>query len=130
MFICLNPSIADGNTDDPTLRRLMGFAYQWGFGGLYLGNLFAFRSTSPVALHKSINIIGPDNNQHLLTMSLFCSKVVFAWGNHGNLNNRDQQVVEMFGEAACIGKTNEGHPKHPLYLKKDSSLVPYQLEII
>lgn len=48
MFIMLTPSTADADTDDPTIRRCIGFAKSSGFGGLYVGNLFAYRSTQPI----------------------------------------------------------------------------------
>lgn len=47
LFIGLNPSTADAYEDDATIRRLIGFSKDWGFGGLTIVNLFAYRSTDP-----------------------------------------------------------------------------------
>lgn len=47
MFIGLNPSTADETEDDPTIRRCINFAKSWGYVGLEMTNLFAFRATAP-----------------------------------------------------------------------------------
>jgi len=125
LFICLNPSTADARQDDPTLRRLIGFSYQLGFGGLYLGNLFAYRSTYPSDLIRPNNPVGLENDHHLLRMAAFCRETVFAWGNDGALLDRHQQVISMFPDAMCLGITKTGQPKHPLYLPKDSQLIKF-----
>ncbi|HEY1201094.1 MAG TPA: DUF1643 domain-containing protein, partial [Niastella sp.] len=66
-----------------------------------------------------------DNDHHLSSMSAKCPCLVFAWGNGGGLHDRSKQVVEMFPKAYCMGKTNSGQPKHPLYLPKQSQLTPF-----
>lgn len=126
LFICLNPSTADANIDDPTVRRLIGFAGKWGFGGFYLGNLFSYRSTSPVHMRVHIEPIGPENDHHLQLLASKCTRIVFAWGNDGNLHERSGQIAEMFPGAFCLGKTNSGQPKHPLYLSKSTELIPFK----
>ena len=47
MFVGLNPSTADETADDPTIRRCMAFARDWGYGALCMANLFAYRATDP-----------------------------------------------------------------------------------
>ena len=126
LFICLNPSTADAAFDDPTVRRLMGFAFKWGYGGFYLGNLFGYRTTYPSDLIRSSNPVGIDNDRHLLSMQTKCDRVVFAWGNDGALHERSKQIAEKFPEAFCLGKTNSGQPKHPLYLSKNTELIPFK----
>lgn len=68
LFIMLNPSTADGDVDDPTIRRCIGFAKSWGYGGIYVGNLFAYRATDPKELLKVENPIGFENIHHLMDM--------------------------------------------------------------
>jgi len=55
LFIGLNPSTADEKEDDPTIRRCINFAKQWGwgYGGLIMGNLFSFRATQPSDLKQA-----------------------------------------------------------------------------
>src|SRR4051794_1235729 len=65
-FIGLNPSTADENELDPTLRRIVGFAHAWGYGTFHMANLFAFRATDPVAMRAAPEPVGPDNDEHLL----------------------------------------------------------------
>jgi len=52
LFIGLNPSTADHQQDDPTIRRCIRFARDWGFGELIAANLFAFRTKSPRLLRS------------------------------------------------------------------------------
>lgn len=53
LFVGLNPSTADELHDDPTVRRLCGFAKEWGYGGLYACNLYSYVSAYPEHLADS-----------------------------------------------------------------------------
>ncbi len=64
-FVLLNPSTADAENDDPTLRRCMGFARAWGYGSLQIVNLFAYRATVPDALRWVADAVGPENDRHI-----------------------------------------------------------------
>ena len=115
MFIGLNPSTANENTDDPTIRRVVTFAKNWGYGGVYMMNLFAIVSPYPSVLKTCNDPLG-DNNQWLAEIKSRCSKVVFAWGNF-DVFGRDKTVAKMFPGAECLVKNKNGTPKHPLYVK-------------
>lgn len=119
LWICLNPSIADAEIDDPSVRRMIGFAKSWGFGGFDLGNIFALRSTDPKALYSAADPIGPDNDDHLKAMASGASLVVAGWGAHGNLVDRGDSVKRMIPGMKVLGLTKAGEPLHPLYLPKD-----------
>ncbi len=125
LFIGLNPSTADATTDDPTIRRCIGFAKAWGFGGLYMGNLFAFRSTDPRGLLNASDPVGPDNDAILLKLSRMVSLVVAAWGNHGVLMDRASHVKTLCRPLSVLKLNRSGQPAHPLYLKKDMSPTPW-----
>ena len=62
LFIGLNPSRADGDRDDPTLRRLIGFARRWGYRELLVLNLFGRISPSPAALRRVKDPVGSRND--------------------------------------------------------------------
>ncbi len=64
-FLMLNPSTADATEDDPTIRRCLGFAKEWGYGSLVVVNLFALRSPNPDALRENDDPVGPENGEHL-----------------------------------------------------------------
>lgn len=125
MFIGLNPSTADESLNDATIRRCIGFAKDWGYGGMYMCNLFSYVSTDPKALITSGEPI-EINNFWLEKIAENSAKVVFAWGAFKMHKDRMLQVAEMFPDAYCIGKSKEGFPKHPLYLAKNSELIKYR----
>jgi hypothetical protein len=128
LWIMLNPSTADAATDDPTIRRCMRFAQRWGgFGGLEVCNLFALRSTDPKALRQAADPVGPDNDRAILEASKAAGCVVVAWGAGGELKGRGRIVARALSfvraDLVCLGRTQRGHPLHPLY-------VPYETELI
>jgi len=125
LFIGLNPSTADETKDDPTIRRSMYYAYQWGFGGLIMVNLFAYRATLPKDLKKAKHPIGEDNNQFILECQRESGIVIVAWGNDGALYNRDKEVLELVSNPMCLKVNQSGQPAHPLYQKKDISPIKY-----
>jgi hypothetical protein len=122
MFICLNPSTADHNNDDPTILKCIKYAQDWGYGGLLMGNLFAYRATEPLDMKRADDPIGPLNNHHLKLMSQQVDKIVCGWGNHGVYQDRDEKVKSMFDNLYALKINKTGSPAHPLYLKK--SLIP------
>ncbi len=119
----LNPSVADEIDNDPTISRLIGHARRWGYGGLHMLNLFAFRATDPADMKKTPDPVGPCNDGAIFETAKD-KDVLAAWGNHGDFKNRSAQVVEIlkFAKAHiyCLGKNANGSPKHPLYLRGDT----------
>lgn len=120
LFVCLNPSAADEARDDPTVRRCLGYARAWGFGGLRLANLFALRATDPAALRRADDPTGPANDRWIARMAQGASRVVLAWGNQGG--ERGDAVRARLPDPHCLRLTRSGQPAHPLYLP--ASLVP------
>jgi hypothetical protein len=133
VFCMLNPSTADGTQDDPTIRRCVGFADAWGYGGLVVVNLFALRATDPKQIFEHYytkgSPVGPDNDRVLLDRTANAPLVVAAWGVHGVMLLRDERVRRLFREANVrlhhLGITKDGHPRHPLYLKADCRPIPF-----
>lgn len=130
LFIGLNPSTADEQHDDPTIRRETDFATQLGGHWLIKVNLFAWRSPKPETLPRVDDPIGPDNDLWVQTMIQDCGVVVAAWGAGGSrqvremIENRITALYHAFDSRAifCCGVTSDGAPRHPLYLPKKIQL--------
>lgn len=128
VFIGLNPSTADETKDDPTIRRCISYAKEWGYSGIFMLNLFAYRCTNPKELRLVEHPIGIENDRYL-EKYLSISLNIACWGTGGLQENRGQKVIELLGREnlMCLGQTKDGHPKHPLYLKK--GIVPVALTV-
>ena len=127
LLIGLNPSKADAQQDDPTIRRCIGLARSWGFGRFVIVNLFALCSPSPAVLRAVDDPIGPRSNRVIRTKAQLADQVVLMWGNHGRLYGRDQAVLDLLPELPlhCIGQTAVGAPRHLLYARRDAALQPF-----
>jgi len=115
----LNPSTADESTNDPTVRRCIGFARSWGYSVLCVVNLFAFRATDPGALNAAAEPIGSENDFWLGQASRAASLTLAAWGNLGLLHGRNQTARPLLVRPKCLGLTKLGQPRHPLYVPAD-----------
>jgi len=124
MFIGLNPSTADEVQNDPTVRRCIGYAKAWGYGALVMTNIFAYRSTDPKCMREVADPVGPDNDATLQGLAAGAGIVVAAWGAHGTHRGRADQIKRMIPKLHCLKLTKDGHPAHPLYLKKDLTPAP------
>lgn len=124
-FIGLNPSTADETEDDPTIRRCIGYAKAWGYAGLCMLNLFAFRSTAPAQMMVAADPVGPDNDKHLQAYAVGAGVVVAAWGNDGAHLNRHQDVMQLIPGLRCLKVNGSGQPAHPLYQRADLIPIPY-----
>ena len=118
LFIGLNPSTADENTDDPTIKRCVDYARRWGYGGLKMANLFAFRATLPSDLKKASEPIGIDNDSHIKELSKNAEITVVAWSDDGSYLNRFEDVLKIITNPMCLNINKSGQPSHPLYQKK------------
>lgn len=127
MFIGLNPSRADETFNDPTITRCINFAKSWGYGSMFFGNLFSLRSPDPKQVEKDTKAARTiSTDMRLCGMRDASETHVLCWGSWKFIEEREQQVVEMFPDAKCFGLNQDGHPKHPLYLKASSELYDYQ----
>lgn len=149
-FVMLNPSTANADVDDNTIRRCVRFAQDWGFGRLDVFNLYALRSRDPRTLWRHPNPVGRENDDRLVAYvrgndfgpyvranrgdphrppsgPAQYGIVVCAWGAHGARQRRDIALCRRLNAAGVlthrIGPPNRnGTPQHPLYLPK--TLVP------
>lgn len=141
-FVMLNPSTADGMTDDPTIRRCVGFAKRFAFDAIRVVNLFAFRSPHPNVLIAALrdggdeetgapaDVVGPLNDNVLSaalerpTMTGARDVVLAwgAWGSHEAIAPRVAAVTTMLDRERVyhLGeRTDGGQPRHPLFLPAD-----------
>jgi hypothetical protein len=128
-FLMLNPSTADETEPDPTLTRCVGFARSWGCGGVDIVNLFGLVDRDPKVLRTARDPIGPENNSHVAAVARKAGRIVAAWGAFPGARDRANAMrlrlaVERV-ELLCLGVTKAGHPRHPLYLRADTQLVPW-----
>jgi hypothetical protein len=122
IWILLNPSTADARRDDPTIRKCIGFSRLWGYGGMRVLNLFAFRATRPAALRRAADPVGPNNNRTLRKYA--ARECIIAWGNHGDFRDRAAPVISLLhGPVFTLGLTASGQPKHPGRLSYETSRV-------
>ena len=135
LFIGLNPSTADGERDDPTMRRCMDFARRWGHQSLRVVNLFAFRSPQPKALREADDPVGnPADDEHILEAARKCERILCGWGNWdrgGIVKKRAQSVLQLLeadghhSKLCCLHVLKQGQPQHPLYVRADQVPLTY-----
>lgn len=124
-FIGLNPSTADETEDDPTIRRCIRYARDWGYDALCMVNLFAFRATDPTVMKKQTDPVGPDNLATLKRVSTEARMLIAAWGTHGVHLGQGAKIAKELPRLHCLSKTSAGFPGHPLYLKADLKPFPF-----
>lgn len=131
-WVMLNPSTADAEVDDPTIRRVVRFSSDAGFGAAVALNLFALRATDPRTLDGHPDPVGPDNDDALRAAAAEAlrdgGRVVCAWGAK-RVPGRVSAVLAgplRDGDLWCLGTTKAGHPRHPLYVPGAQPLVPFR----
>src|SRR5262245_41939737 len=133
-FIMLNPSSADEHSDDPTIRRCIGFAKGWGYSGLIVGNLFALRASDPAVLLAARDPVGGGANARALVDLIDeATLIVCAWGRFAWVDRRGREAVALIRARGrlphCLGLTRDGAPRHPLYLSASTQPVPIDFRI-
>jgi hypothetical protein len=134
MCIGLNPSTANAEDDDNTIRNLCGLLIGNGFGGLYMMNLFALISPYPEDLRVCPDPI-KDNDVWLRSTQLQSDCLIFCWGSFKQAEHRSKKIITdvlipnampFSYQPFCFGRNKNGSPKHPLYLKQTTKLIPYE----
>ena len=128
-WIGLNPSTADEQTLDPTLRRIAAFTMANGYTGFVMLNLFAFRTPHPRVMMQTEDAVGSQNDATIFTVCQSAESVVCAWGTGGQYRARSFAVTLALHELGlrplCLGVTKSGEPRHPLYVSGGTQLVPF-----
>jgi hypothetical protein len=133
-FVMLNPSTADADYNDPTIKKCIRLATGWGCGGISVINVFAFRATYPTALLEAEDPEGPDNRRWTIAALDRADIIVAAWGNAAPCipgDGFEHMIQTLAGRNIyCLEKNASGQPKHPLYVKDDTKLKSYQVPTI
>jgi len=124
MWIGLNPSTADENMLDPTLRRVRTFTMREGGTAFVMTNLFAWRDTDPKNMMAAADPVGPDNDATLLNFATRSEMIICAWGGGGEHRARAAEVIKLLKDYPlyCLGTNGDGSPRHPLYLSGATKL--------
>lgn len=139
LWLMLNPSTADATTNDATIRRCIGYAKEWGYSGILVGNLYAWRSTSPRGLLYAASAgsdpIGPENDRHVRGLITRASLVVCAWGQSGPTTRAKGAMLQLLRprrhggdcphEPHALKFNASGEPAHPLRLSAKLEAKPW-----
>jgi len=126
MFIGLNPSTADADTDDNTIRKVCAISRFNGYGGVYMVNCFPMIATNP----EDLTDTGGRHHDNMMLIGYYsceCKDVVFAWGNFKivSTSGMDKIFENKFPYALCVAKNKNGSPKHPLYCPTRTMFIRY-----
>lgn len=128
VFVMLNPSTADAERDDPTIRRCLGFAYREGAGGIIVANICPWRATDPNDLYRAHSnghdVLWQDGNEEAMTKARSFGPFVLAWGSGVRpwMDGAARMARKIGGAPLCLGVTKNGEPRHPLMLRRDAEL--------
>lgn len=125
MFIGLNPSTANEVDNDATIRRVIRFAQDWDFGGVYMMNLFGLVTPYPDELLQADDPVG-ENDKWLEKACAKCDEIIFCWGSFPQSKERAEKVKAMFLGAKALVINSDGSPRHPLYVPANTKPVKYQ----
>ena len=130
LYVMLNPSTADADMDDATIRSCVRLAHDAGYGSFEVVNLFALRSTDPAVLINHPDPVGNPKNADVVVAALGrCDVAVCAWGAHPMAGERGRLMVSTIKgykpAAYCLGRTKAGYPRHPLYVRSGTALEVY-----
>ena len=142
IVIGLNPSTADANKPDPTMRKVLSFVNECGYDGFVMLNLSSERCTEPKNLARTLDEKMHKKNLRIVSeyeMKYPDADVLVAFGN--NIELRDylricfNDIWETLGEdtrwlriGGPKGITSKGHPRHPLYAKVSDGLVDFDAD--
>lgn len=147
-FLLTNPSTADEESNDKTVEKVMKQARHLGYGRVSMVNAFAYRETDstrlPSLAASGVDLVGPDNDLHILREAAASDVVICGWGNPGKLLDRDEQLrvllkaqdsglwgtlslAERASKLYCMKQNQNGTPIHPLYQKDQPELIPFRL---
>lgn len=130
LWIMLNPSTAAAINDDPSIRRCITFAQDWGYSGMFVVNIFPYRTPYPKNLIKTKMKPGEiwQNTAYIQEYSTKVERVVCAWGNYPILKklNPDLSWLHQFEKIYTLKVGANNTPTHPLYMRKETKLIRWK----
>ncbi len=134
LWVMLNPSTADGDVDDNTIRKCIGFAQRWDMGGIRVVNLYPWRATYPKDLPSGHEVGGAHsgilstNDHAIISAASDAGRIIAAWG--ANTGPWPMQPAHVMGllrhrDVEALRLTKRGRPWHPLYVPYHAEPVPY-----
>lgn len=135
-FFGINPSTADADTDDHTVRKWIGFCRKWGASRFIVGNVFAYRSTDVAALANIRDPHGEDIGDHITDIISEADVLVPCWGRTSKVPPELREFFDILLDALtssgkpvkCFGLTKDGDPLHPLMLSYDTPLINWGMK--
>lgn len=135
VWVMCNPSTADAETDDATIRKCKGFTARLGRSRMIVVNVFAFRSRHPKDLLKAVDPVGVGNVGHLrAACEIPNATIIAAWGEAlpRKLRHLADVCYDILREnnrrIYCYGITDLGMPRHPVMLAYATPLEEFKNE--
>lgn len=140
-LICIgvNPSTARPDDLDNTLKSVERIALHNGFDSFLMFNVYAQRATSPDDMEKVCNPLLHRENLEAFRYVLSISQRRAVWAAWGAVIEKRKYLPGCVRDMVLLGEkynaswycagavTKKGHPHHPLYLRKDETLKPFDV---
>jgi hypothetical protein len=141
-LICIgiNPSTAAPDALDPTLQSAQRIALHNGYDSFLMYNVYAQRATRPSDMERMYNPILHQENLNAFAYLLRLSSRPAVWAAWGNIIQKRPYLRDCLRDMAALaqeagaywftaGKVlKSGNPHHPLYLRRDTALIPFDIQ--
>lgn len=140
-LICIgiNPSTARPDALDNTLKSVERIALGNGFDSFIMFNVYAQRATDPDAMERRCNMLLHRENLAAFRYVLSISDKPAVWAAWGAIIEKRDYLADCVRDMVAVGQeygaswycagaiTKKGHPHHPLYLRKDEKIKPFDI---
>jgi len=130
VFIALNPSKATHTKCDQTMCNINNLSIQWGWGGFYILNLFAFMATKKEDMLSANNPVGDDNDTHIARICSECKTIILSWGEEKPKLITDRANVvknilrDLNKEVFCLSENKSSGYRHPCIINLEDYAAP------
>lgn len=141
-LICIgiNPSTAEPDNLDNTLKSVERIAHGNGFDSFIMFNVYAQRATKPDDMERRCNLTLHRENMEAFRYVLSISQQPAVWAAWGAIIEKRNYLASCVRDMVALGReysaswycagaiSKKGHPHHPLYLRKDEKLKPFDVD--